>query len=179
MAKDGLSTILLLGAVGVGGWYLYSSGMLASFGIGAPAAAAPPPPTGGGTTAPAATTVPPLGTTVTTAAQVLQQAAANDPYIIPDAPTFAMVQTALPNGYNWVNTSDKGGVLLRPDVYSAVNAFIQARVARATGGSPQSITNASTPSLADIQGAMTNSGLSGLGDFMRHMSTRTGVRFRV
>lgn len=171
MAKDGLSTILLLGGVGAAAYWAYSQGYLAQFGF-APAGAGPPVPATSGTPAPSGP--PPLGTPVTSAAAALQQVGANDAYILPDPATFAALQTALPGGYNWINTSDKGGVLLRPDVYAAVNTFIQARVQRATGGSPQSITNASTPSLADIQGVMTQNGLTGLGDFRRHMFTRTG-----
>jgi hypothetical protein len=177
MAKDSMSTILILGAVGVAGWYAYSSGMLAQFGLApagaAPPAAPPPPaPTGGGAATPPA--VPALGTPVTSAAQALAQVAANDAFILPDPVTAAALQSALPGGYNWIQTSDKGIIFLRPDVYAAASTLLTNRIQRAAGASPASQQAASQISLADIQTMMSTQGLSGFDDFRRHMFMRTG-----
>lgn len=180
MAKDSTTTLLMLGAIGAAGYWAYSNGYFASFGL-APAGAAPTPaPTGGGTPAASAPPpVPPLGTTVTSAAQVLQQVAANDAFVIPDATTFGLFQGAVPGGYGPITTTDRGQILLRPDVLAAVNTAITNRIQKATsaGASAQSIQNAGLVSLADIQQMMTNAGLSGYQDIRRHMFTRTGVRF--
>lgn len=180
MAKGSSNTILLLGAAGVA-VYGYTQGwfntILASFGgaAAAPAIAAKP--------AAAVTPVPPLGTTVTNAADALRQVAANDAYVLPDAATFVSFQGALPGGYNTVTTTDKGQILLRPDVYAAVSGVLSNRVKRAAdaGASATSIQNAGQTTLAEIQTMMSTQGLSGLGGLQRHMLTRTGrarpVRF--
>jgi len=190
MAKDSTTTILLLGAVGVGVWG-YFQGWFAQWGLApaasgaltaaqkaalAAAAAAQGAAAGTTTAAPAVTPVPALGTTVTNANDVLRQVAANDAYILPDAATFAEFQGALPGGYQTVTTSDKGQILLRPDVYAAVQTLIANNVSRASaaGASAQSIQNASQVSLANIQQTMSTAGLSGLGDYQRHVFSRTG-----
>lgn len=62
MAKDGLGTIITLGIVGVGGYFLYSSGMLSSLFGSTPAPTTPPttnPPPAGGTNPVVAPPTPP------------------------------------------------------------------------------------------------------------------------
>lgn len=176
MAKD-TNMILLLGAAGVGG-YLWYTGKLASFGLPGPSStpATPPAPplttaqqanailaaqqaagSGSGTNAPA---VPALGTTVKSAADVAAQAAAKDAYILPDAATFTtFAQTPL-NGYQAFSLTDYPNVLLRQDVWATANTQV------GSTGTPLS--------LKDLQALMTKSGLSGLGDFRRHMFVRSG-----
>jgi len=175
MAKGSSNTILLLGAAGVAvygymqGWF---DSILSSFGGGvAPVLAANKP-----AAAPAVTPVPPLGTTVTNAADALRQVAANDAFVIPDAATFVSFQGALPGGYNTVTTTDKGQILLRPDVYAAVSNVLSNRVKRAAsaGASATSIQNAGQTTLAEIQTMMSTQGLSGWNDFQRHIAVRTG-----
>lgn len=174
MAKD-TSMILLLGAAGVGG-YLWYTGKLAQFGLPGFSSSTPTPAPGPNPTPSGPPPVPPLGTTVTNANDALRQAAANDAYIIPDAATFSVLQSAPPSGYGWITTTDKGGILLRPDVLAAVQTAITNRVNRATsqGAAASSIQAAGQVTLADIQSMMSNVGLSGFGDFRRHMFTRTG-----
>lgn len=184
MAKGSSNTILLLGAAGVAvygymqGWF---DSILSSFGVSA--AAAPVIAANKPAAAPVVTPVPPLNTTVTNAADALRQVAANDAYVLPDAATFVSFQGALPGGYNTVTTTDKGQILLRPDVYAAVSGVLSNRVKRAAdaGASATSIQNAGQTTLAEIQTMMSTQGLSGLGDFQRHMGMRTGrvrpVRF--
>lgn len=188
MAKDSGGTILLLGGLGVAVWG-YFQGWFASFGFApgavgfdntaagrAAAAAAGPGSTssavsGGGT---AAAGPPALGTHNVNAAQALQQVAANDAFILPDPATFAQLQAAPPSNYGFIQTTDAGGVFLRPDVYSAVQTLIQARVAKASqaGAAASSLQAAGQVSLSDIQQMMTNQGLTGLGDYNRHLMTR-------
>ena len=134
---------------------------------GSPAQQVTPPPSG-----PAP--VPALGTPVTSASQALAQVAANDAFILPDPVTAAALQGALPGGYNWIQTSDKGIVFLRPDVYAAASKLLTNRIQRAAGASPASQQAASQISLGDIQTMMSTQGLSGWNDFRRHMYTRTG-----
>lgn len=174
MAKDSTGTILLLGGLGVA-VYGYMNGWFNSFLGGTStvlAAATPATPTTPAT--PAARPVPVLGTTVTNSTDALAQISANDPYVIPDAATFASMQTVLPSGWASVQTTDKGGVFLRPDVYGAVQSVIQGRLARAAGAPVTSLQTAALTNLGEIQRAMTNQGLSGLGDFRRHMYARSG-----
>lgn len=185
MAKDNTIILLAVGAAGVYAWY---KGYLAQFGI-------PGPSSSSGTTLTAAQiaaiqqaqaaagtasttpSVPALGTTVTNASDALKQAAANDAFIIPDAATFSILQAAPPAGYGWIMTTDKGGILLRPDVLSAVQTAITNRVNRAVsqGAAASSIQQAGQVTLADIQQMMTTSGLTGLGEYRRHIFTRTGM----
>lgn len=189
MAKDSTGTFLLIGAAGLA-YYGYTQGWFSSlFGtstagsttltaaqlaaIQAAAGSLNPPPTASATPPPE---VPALGTTVTNANQALQQVAANDAYILPDAGTFATLQTALPAGYNVAQTTDKGGILLRSDVYNALQTLIGNRVSKASaaGASLNSLQNASNVTLNDIQTMMSTQGLSGLGDYRRHLYSRTG-----
>lgn len=188
MAKS--NTIILLGIAGVG-YYGYTQGwfnsLLTSFSgttatpkpatlTPAQAAAAaiaaanmstaPPPavytynPVG--TTAsvlptPTSTAAIPVNTPANTEADVSNQAAQRLPYIIPNASIVSVV----PNGYTTVNTLDKGTIFLRNDLYATVFA--------------QDIQVASP--LANITLATIRSeagGLSGLGDYQRHMYSRTG-----
>jgi hypothetical protein len=172
MAKDSTGTILLLGGVGALA-YGYYAGWFAQFGLGPIASpAAVPASTPAASTVPAP--VPALGTVVHTTADALAQIKANDAFILPDAATFAALSGA--TSYQPITTTDNGQILLRPDVNSAVQSVISGRVARASteGAATQSIQNAGQVTLAQIQQMMTNSGLSGLGDFARHMFTRTG-----
>jgi hypothetical protein len=188
MAKG--NTILLLGIAGVGyygwtqGWF---NSLMSSFGgSSSPAPLPTPTPTGQTSVNPAAvaqTPLPALGTKVTSSADALRQIAANDAYILSDPATFSQLQMTLPGGYGWVITTDNGGVLLRPDVYSAVQNVINNRVSRATsqGASVSSVQQAGLTNLGEIQQMMTNSGLNGLGDYQRHIYQRTGMArpFRV
>lgn len=170
--------ILLLGGAGLA-IYGYLNNWFASMGFPyasavpvatpvtvATAAAAPPVSSG----------PPPLGTTVTTANDALAQVAANDAYIIPDAPTAALLRSATPAGYSWITTTDKGPILLRADVYAPVQTNLTNTINRATaaGAALTSIQAAGQITLAGIQQIMSTAGLSGLGDFKRHMFTRTG-----
>lgn len=179
MAKDSSGTIILLGAAAVGVYGYLNGWFTGLFGTTAAAVAAPVPTPVVVPTATAPTPVPPLGTTVTNVSDALRQVAANDAYILPDAATFATLQTALPGGYNWIMTTDKGGILLRPDVYAAVQTSISGLLARATaaGAATSSLQAAGQVSLAQIQSIMASGGLSGFGDFQRHMASRTG-RYR-
>jgi len=194
MAKGSSNNMILLLAAAGGAFYGYKQGwfdsILNSLGIGVPnvpATTALPNPTGPTATQvaaalamvaakPSATPVPPLGTTVTNAADALRQVAANDAYVIPDAATFVSFQGALPGGYNTVTTTDKGQILLRPDVYAAVSGVLSNRVKRAAsaGASATSIQNAGQTTLAEIQTMMSTQGLSGWNDFQRHIAVRTG-----
>ena len=172
--------LLVGGALGVG--YLWYSGKLASFGLPGPstAAAVPAPPamtlaqqaalllaqqqaaSSTGTTTGSTPAAPALGATVTGAAQVAAQAAAKDPYILPDAATFAtFAQTPLP-GYAAFSLTDYPNVLLRQDVWAAANTQVG---------------TTSTPlALKDLQALMTSKGLSGYRDYVRHLVTRGGMR---
>lgn len=178
MASNSTGTIVLLGGVGVA-IYGYMNNWFASMGfpyasavpVATPAtvskAAAAPPVSSG---------PPPLGTTVTTANDALTQVAANDPYIIPDAPTAAVLQAATPSGYSWITTTDRGPILLRSDVYGAVQTNLTNTINRAiaAGAALTSVQAAGQTTLPQIQTAMSTNGLSGLGDFRRHMFSRTG-----
>lgn len=179
MAKDSTGTILLLGAVGVAvygytqGWFSQLFGVTAIPGtttldasqtaaikaqLAALAAQGTNPPP---TASPTPAAVPALGTTVTSAGQVAAQVAAKDPYILPDATTWGAYSVTPPAGYSNFNLSDKGNVLLRQDVASLANLQVGAT------GNPIALT--------DLQGLMTTKGLSGgLGDYRRHLYSRTG-----
>lgn len=174
MAKDSTGTILLLGGAGLAayGWY---AGWFANF---LPATAASPAktPAAGGGSSSAPPPVPPLGTTVTTAADALAQVAAKDPYILPTAPVYAQLIAALPAGYQVMTTTDAGGVLLRQDVYAAVSTDVANRISRAmsSGASGASVQAAGLLTTEQIKQVMSNQGLSGLGDYRRHLAARTG-----
>lgn len=118
----------------------------------------PAPPTPPGTTTPAP------GATITTLPQALAQIAAHDAYIIPSLDLYVLLQTAIPpnSGYNFYVDSNGVPLLLRDDL----NALVPAVPAGQAG----------TMALADIKSLATTAGLSGLGDFARHMHTRTGRR---
>jgi hypothetical protein len=170
MAKDS-GTILLLGGAAALAYFGYTNGWFSSL-FPATAAAPPPPPPPSGPPPPAP--IPALGTTVTNANDALAQVAANDAFILPDAATFTTLQSALPSGYQVIQTTDHGGVLLRPDVYAAVQKLITNRVTRATsqGASTASIQAAGNITLGEIQSTMTSAGLTGLGDYRWYLGMR-------
>jgi len=145
-------------------WAALSSGSAAA-GSGLPANA--------GT---ATTAVPSMGTTVTNATDALAQVAARDAYILPDPATFATLSASLPANYGTVITTDKGGVLLRPDVYAAVEALITNRLTRAAAGgaAASSLQAAGQTTLSEIQQTMSSSGLTGFGDYRRYVFSRSG-----
>jgi hypothetical protein len=145
------NTLLLLAAAGVG-VYGYMQGWFSGlFGAAAPAATS---------AAPAPAAVPPLGTTVSSAAQVGAQAAAKDPFILPDGPTFQATVATPPSGYTPFSLTDKGNVFLRSDVYAAANAAVNA--------------NSAPLSLSALQSLMTTGGMSGLGQYAHYLGTRYG-----
>ena len=91
MAKDGMSNIIILGVVGLGGWYLYESGLLAQwFGASfAPAGAIPA--TG---TIPITSTTPVTTPGVTTSTPT---STATTPVTTPTAATFQISGAVKPN----------------------------------------------------------------------------------
>lgn len=119
-------------------------------------AAAAPAATGTPTSnpAPSAVVTPPLGSTVSGAANVALQAAANYPYIVPDAQTFS--STSVPSGYNVFDTSDMGNVYLRNNIYQAVTASTASAATATSNATQNSVT------LAQIEAIMTAGGLSGV-----------------
>jgi len=148
---------------------------LAALQMAAQGGAAPMP---GTTTAAAA--VPALGTMVTTAAQAAQQAAANDPWIVFGG---ALIGTSPPANYQLFNTSDLGNIWVRNDIVTAANAWLATQQAQANAAcSAWALTNPNTPcpasvpsmTLAQLQQIKTGAGLSGLGDYQRHVYSRTG-----
>lgn len=188
MARD-LGPILLIGGIGVAvygymnGWFNFGTTTTTTTTGGVPP---PAPGTPAGTTqtntAPASSsTPPPLGTVVTTTAQANLQAAANDPYILPGS---ALQSVAPPAGYQFINTQDYGNIWARNDVAAAaINyqnavaanvATANATVAQLQGLVVPPPTPAPPFTLSMLQGIMKNSGLSGLGDYQRHLSTRMG-----
>ena len=140
------NTILLLAAAGVG-VYGYMQGWFKNL-FSTPAATPPPAPT----------PPPALGATVSNAAQVAMQAAAKDPYILPDGPTFAAVVATPPAGYTPFSLTDKGNIFLRNDVYAVANASVN------TNGAPLS--------LSALQSLMTAGGMSGLGQYAHFLQSR-------
>lgn len=185
MAKGSSNTILLLGAAGVAfygytqGWFnsiLSSFGPIINVGGGGSsgtnpqltaaqaaaiqAAAAKQ----GSAPIPPVATVPPLGTIVKNAGEVQAQAAAKDPYILPDAGTFTpYAMSPLPGyvAFGLKAGNDYSNVLLRQDVYDLANSTVSA------SGNPLSLT--------DLQALMKTKGLSGLGDYRRHLYTRGAI----
>lgn len=190
MAKDN-STLLILGALGVGGYFAYTQGMLDDLliKIGIQPHGKP------GTAAKQST--PPAPGKVADTAGITKQVAAQDPYIVPSAAAVGQA----PAGYVMVHVQDKavapsGVIYLRADLLQknldAANAVI---AALNTAGKVQydallglSIQNpftnptpptfipatpltAETLSLKDIKSIV---GLSGLGEYQRHVYTRTG-----
>lgn len=138
-----------------------SASSMPSWLMGCTATAAPPPaqkpaePTG--------PTVPPLGTKIVSLPQAVAQMKAKDAYILPSLDLYVLLQTQIPekSGYQFYVDADGVPLLLRQDVYDAV-------LATAAGA-------AGSVALATIKQMMVTAGLSGgLGDFRRHMYTRTG-----
>lgn len=170
MAKD--NTLLLIGGAAALGFAWYK-GMLAQFGIpgpsSAPAAPAVDPVAAAKAAADAAAkaalataaATPALGTKVTKVSDLLLQVAAKDPYIIPDDATFAPYAVNPLPGYQAFYLDGTGNVLLRQDVYDAANAQVGA-----TGTSLK---------VADLQSLMKTKGLTGFGDYQRHIASRTGA----
>lgn len=171
MAKE-TGTILLLGGAAVAiygyfqGWF---SGLTTKT---APSPAPPPTTTAPGTTGGPANTVPPMGTVVVSVPQALAQVAAKDAYVMPNMDVYVALQTQIPanSGYNFYVDSNGVPLLLRDDVYNA----LQASPAGAAG----------TVSLADIKKVMVTQGLSGctrygLGDYQRYLTTRGYPAYRV
>lgn len=165
MAKDNSTLIIVAAISGIG--FAWWKGYLAQFGIPGPssAPAAGPVNTGGGTgpaapPAPLQPPTPPAPGTIVGQGGVLLQAAAKDPFILPDAATFAMYTVTPLAGYSAFSLTDAPNILLRQDVFDAANAQVGA------SGNPLSLQN-----LKDL---MKGKGLSGLGDFRRHVFTRTG-----
>ena len=117
---------------------------------------------------------PSFGNMVTNVSDAYGQAAAGDQYILLDGPTQQDIQrVGFPSGYLGIVTRDKSLMLVRPDVYSAIEAALNTRVQNAikAGTSPN---NVGAFSLSEIQSIISQNGLSGLGDFRRHMYVRTG-----
>lgn len=159
MAKDN-STLLILGGVAAIGFAWYK-GMLAQFGIPGPGATpAAKPATGGGTPPPPQAPTPPALGTIVNQSGVLLQAAAKDPFIMPDAATFGLYAVTPLDGYSAFSLTDVPNILLRQDVYSAANAKV--------GASGNAI------SLQQLKDLMKTGGMSGMGDYRRHVFTRTG-----
>lgn len=176
MASSSTSTILLVGGAAAVAYFGYTQGWFSNLiGSAAPMAAAPPPvvptPAPGQTTpgtvgtTPPAPTAPPLDTTIVSLPQALAQIAAKDLYIKPNLDLYVLLQTAVPpnSGYNFYVDPNGLPLLLRNDVMTAVQA------------SPAG----ATLTLDDIKKLITTAGLSGLGDFRRHMWTRTGRVARI
>lgn len=183
MAKESSGTFILLGVAAVGvygylnGWF---SGLLGT--TTTAAAAAVPTPTSTTAAAPAAS-VPALGSVVHTAADLAAQVAARDPYIFPDSSLIGQA----PAGYvlakdatvSETGTVD-GSFYLRADVAQAVLGvinLINAAASGGTGATQQTLATlylAPVSNLAQIKTIMSSSGLSGFGDFQRHMAARTG-----
>lgn len=185
MAKDN-STLLILGALGVGGYFAYTQGMLddllVKFGIqphGKP-----------GTTA--KQNAPPALGKVADTAGIAKQVAAQDPYIIPSVASVSQP----PTGYASIHVKDKsaapvGVIYLRSDIagktLDAANQAIPVLNLQAkalwdgrlainpdTAGAmpePLPFLTLDTLSLNDLKSIV---GLSGLGEYRRHVYTRTG-----
>ncbi len=186
MAKDS-STLLLIGGISVAGYFAYTRGMLNQIlpanlqyvdpaVAAAAAAAAASSAAARAAAAGTAPVVPPLGTKVNSVADALAQIKAGDMFVIPDSATFVALQGVVPGGYKPIGTTDVGNIYLRPDVYDTVSQLIQGRLARATaaGADAASIQNAALTYMDEIKLRISGAGLSGLGDFRRHMLTRTG-----
>jgi hypothetical protein len=178
----GGSTILLLGAAGVA-IYGYFQNWFASFGFASTAAAATPAAPASTTPAASTASVPALGSVVHSAADVAAQVAAKDPYILPDNSVISQA----PVGYVLAANSTpaetgttNGQFYLRSDVADAVVALINAvNTAAGRGASASLLTLYNFPiaNLAQLKTIMSSKGLTGLGDYQRHMYTRTG-RYR-
>ena len=193
MARENGSTFLLLGAAAVA-FYGYTQGWFSSlFGTTAAAATSTAAQQAAAAAAAAAKgpVVPPVGTVLTNAADLAAQVAAKDPYILPGP---ALIGQA-PAGYSLAmdsmvgevggTGSAQGGFYVRNDVASALVALmnaLQTATNVATGGVSAPVTLETLyqypiQNLAQLKTVMSSAGLTGLGDYQRHMYTRTG-RYR-
>lgn len=160
---DSGNTILLLGVAGVA-FYGYLQGWFSGL-FGIAVAAAAPAATGG---TPAAPAIPKLGSVVTNFADLQAQAAANDPYIFPNA---AILSTA---PANYVLAADattsetgtsNGQFYLRSDVANALLPII------GNGATLATLYQFPVAKLSDIQAIMTSKGMSGY-NFAQFMKSR-------
>jgi hypothetical protein len=135
-----------------------------------------------------------VGTPVSSAAQLSAQIAAQDPYILPGPSLIS----SPPAGYSLAmdsNVTEAGGAAgtqqgqfyIRNDVATALIAALNAlgtqeNILAQAQGQPASFVpvtlatlyNYPVSNLAQLQTIMSSAGLTGLGDFKRHMATRTG-----
>jgi hypothetical protein len=128
--------------------------------------------------------LPPLGTILNNAPQIALQVAAKDKYILPGPALYSAASP--PAGYTAAIDAlasevggGSGGFYLRNDIAAAVlatvNGLLQAQ--GLPGLTLGTLTQFPIESLSTVNQIATSAGLSGLGDYQRHMYTRTG-RYR-
>lgn len=187
MAKDN-STILIIGALGVGGYFAYTQGMLDPLlvKLGIQPHGTPTP----SSTPQNKTAAPPAPGAIADTAGITKQVAAQDPYIVPSAASVSQP----PAGYVMVHVKDMkaapaGVIYMRADIaqknLDAANQAIpllnlQAKAVwdTAVAMNPQTAGPMPTPlpaltlatlSFNDLKSIV---GLSGLGDYQRFLYTR-------